>query len=76
MAESTFCIRDECSPAPWLPPAALVYTSHVPPKPIVTLSPSTITGTRRPPLLCWSIRLRSAALVLTLTYSYATCRLA
>jgi hypothetical protein len=34
-----------------LPPAALFYTPHVPPKPIVTLPPSTITGTDRRPLL-------------------------
>lgn len=42
------------------------YTPHVPPKPIVTLPPSRMTGTLRPPLT-WTIRASSFASRLTLT---------
>jgi len=50
-------------------------TPHVPPaKPIVTVLPSTMTGTSRTPWLCFSMRCRSAALFFTLMYSNATPR--
>jgi hypothetical protein len=49
-------------------------TPQVPPKPIVTLPSSTITGTARRPLLNASIRSSPAASFLTLMYSNATCR--
>jgi hypothetical protein len=44
------------------------YTPQVPPKPIVTSSPSTITGTSRRPLVKRSMRSRSARSFLTLKY--------
>jgi hypothetical protein len=50
------------------------YTPHVPPKPIVTVPSSTITGTARRPLLNPSIRWSSAGFFLTLMYSTSTCR--
>jgi len=49
-------------------------TPQVPPKPMVTWLPSTITGTARRPLLNSSIRWSSAGFFFTLMYSNATCR--
>ncbi len=52
------------------------YTPQVPPKPMVTLSPSAITGTSRRPLVSSSIRSSPARSFLTLTYSNSMRRLA
>ena len=52
------------------------YTPQVPPKPIVTLSPSTMTGTSRRPFVNVSMRSSSARSFLTLTYRHSTLRLA
>jgi len=49
-------------------------TPQVPPNPMVTWPPSTITGTARRPLLNSSIRWSSAGFFFTLMYSNATCR--
>jgi hypothetical protein len=48
----------------------------VPPNPIVTFSPSTITGTCRRPFEKASIRSNASRVFLTLTYSNGTFRLA
>ena len=58
-----------------LPPAA-AYTPQVPPKPIVTLSPSTITGTSRRPFEKASMRSSAARSFFTSTYSNSARRLA
>jgi hypothetical protein len=57
-------------------PTGSGHTPQLPPKPIVTLPPSTTTGTSRTPLLWPSIRSSDALSFLTLTYSTSTPRLA
>ncbi len=52
------------------------HTPQVPPNPIVTFSPSTITGTCRRPFEKASIRSNASRVFLTLTYSNGTFRLA
>jgi len=52
------------------------HAAQVPPNPIVTLSPSTITGTLRLPFEKVSIHSRSAGSFLTLMYRNGTLRLA
>jgi hypothetical protein len=46
----------------------------VPPKPTVTLPLSTMTGTLRDPLVCFSITASAASSFLTLKYSTSPCR--
>lgn len=52
------------------------HTPQLPPNPIVTFPPSTMTGTSLAPLVNWSIRSSEALSFFTLRYSNSIRRLA